>query len=37
MNNKIISKVVSGTLLFSMVGYTLPVLGIQKMRLYIQN
>lgn len=30
MNNKIISKVVSGTLLFSMVGYTLPVLGYTK-------
>ena len=30
MNNKVISKIVSGTLLFSMVGYSLPVFAYTK-------
>ena len=30
MNNKIISKIISGTLLCSMVGYAVPVLGYTK-------
>ena len=30
MNNKVISKIVSGTLLCSMVGYTLPVFAYTK-------
>ena len=30
MNNKVISKVISGTLLCSMVGYTLPVFAYTK-------
>ena len=30
MNNKVISKIISGTLLCSMVGYTLPVFAYTK-------
>lgn len=32
MNSKLVSKIISGTLLVSMVGYTLPVFAILRMR-----